>query len=991
MFESAKLLRSYIRAIARLSEAQSVSLFVPSSSRSVTNAILIHEGQAPPVPELQDLDQAFRFCEAAYEEINKEKDKIEFALQLPSGSPDSILIRLPTVQSLLLLSAVSGQSTPHKGRRRTDAEDVSWDPAPAAWVGIRFRDGVRSRERTDHERLVPEKPENAQAWWSWILALGGALASHTQQVSELLDDRVTGLPGRTEFQANLAQAMEIARATGSPLTLLLMNPDEFAGVNEQFGREAGDVVLREIADRLRSTIRDTDIVSKYGGAVFAIILHGTMLPGGVQVAEKLLESLIEGPYLGGALRLSFSIGVASFDPAQQGDEQVLNVTRKADQALNAAKRSGGGRCVTWRQSSEMEEVGNLDRLSGIFTADIGKDYRNMVLLWDTVTVVAGSSDFKELSGRVAEKLFSNFKLDCVGLFRWSEGGELQLIHSLVGREYESLHGGTIKLSDEQRSLLKDARVQGRPLQAKLKAQLEASGEGRYSYAIPLLVGDDCLGCLYLGGQETTLALDSSDLIFLQALAGQLAVALDRARLVEQERRRLQAEVKELRQALQLSKLVYRSSQMEAVLTTLRRVAPTDATILVMGESGTGKELLARTIHELSPRRKKRLIVVDCGAIAASLIDSELFGHERGAYTGAQQRRIGRLAEADGGTVLLDEIGELPLEVQSKLLRFVQERQLTPVGGSRSQRVNVRIVAATNRDLAEEVANGRFRQDLFYRLNVVKLVLPPLRERPDDIPHLANHYLKTYSVQYQKPVRRMTAEAEAALLAHGWPGNVRELQNRIMQAMLLCEGEELSTSELGFDTATPPVQPVRSDVASPANATNGRDRIESSAPFLPESPDSGDLWQVLKDALGRQVDESLNNGPPPIALGTCLNEDFVLEAHAVADGVMSRGAVLLGIPETTYRRKLRKAQHQVDSGLSRRPPAWESVRRVVASIIQNHERAPEDLLLRSRELLLEQISARLPRESNRGAALMGVTPLTFRRWLSEDRLNQNELS
>jgi DNA-binding NtrC family response regulator len=495
----------------------------------------------------------------------------------------------------------------------------------------------------------------------------------------------------------------------------------------------------------------------------------------------------------------------------------------------------------------------------------------------------------------------------------------------------------------------------------------------------------------LGGQETTLALDSSDLIFLQALAGQLAVALDRARLVEQERHRLQAEVNELRQALRLSKLIYRSPQMEAVLTTLRRVAPTDATILVMGESGTGKELLARTIHELSPRRKKRLIVVDCGAIAASLIDSELFGHERGAYTGAQQRRIGRLAEANGGTVLLDEIGELPLEVQSKLLRFVQERQLTPVGGSRSQHVDVRVIAATNRDLAEEVKSGRFRQDLYYRLNVVKLVLPPLRERPDDISHLANHYLEIYSVQYQKPVRRMTAEAEAALLAYSWPGNVRELQNRIMQAMLLCEGEELSTAELGFEMEIPTVRMLRSDIAVTADATNGKDRTESSTPLTPEPPHSDDLWQILKDALGRQVEESLTNGPPAIALGTCLNEDFILEANAVAEGVMSRGAILLGIPETTYRRKLRKAQHHVDSGLCRRPPEWESVRRAVASIVRSQERAPEDFILRSRMLLLGQISARLPRESNRGAALMGVTPLTFRRWLSENRPSPSDLS
>src|SRR5262245_35779660 len=240
-----------------------------------------------------------------------------------------------------------------------------------------------------------------------------------------------------------------------------------------------------------------------------------------------------------------------------------------------------------------------------------------------------------------------------------------------------------------------------------------------------------------------------------------------------ERQRLRRELNDLRRALQQTRLVSVAPAMEALLDTVRRAAHSDATLLVTGESGTGKELIARTVHELSPRRSRPFVIVDCSAIATSIVDSELFGHEKGAYTGAERQRPGRVAEADAGTLFLDEIGELPLEAQAKLLRFVQEKQFTPVGGTHPRSVDVRIIAATNRNLAAEVAQGRFREDLYHRLNVVTLRVPPLRERPEDILPLADHFLGTYAVQYQRPRRLLGIEARRALLNHSWPGNVRE--------------------------------------------------------------------------------------------------------------------------------------------------------------------------------------------------------------------------
>ena len=215
----------------------------------------------------------------------------------------------------------------------------------------------------------------------------------------------------------------------------------------------------------------------------------------------------------------------------------------------------------------------------------------------------------------------------------------------------------------------------------------------------------------------------------------MAVALDRARLLErerarqqEERERLEAEVTDLRRVVHGSRIAYRSAAMESLLASARKVARTDTTVLITGESGTGKEMFAHALHELSGRHERPLVVVDCGAIAPTLIESELFGHEKGAFTGAHTRKPGKLARADGGTVFLDEIGDLPLDLQSKLLRFVQEKQFTPVGGVESRKVDVRIIAATNVDLRARVAEGRFREDLFHRLNVIRLHVPPLRER-----------------------------------------------------------------------------------------------------------------------------------------------------------------------------------------------------------------------------------------------------------------------
>ncbi len=278
-----------------------------------------------------------------------------------------------------------------------------------------------------------------------------------------------------------------------------------------------------------------------------------------------------------------------------------------------------------------------------------------------------------------------------------------------------------------------------------------------------------------------------------------------------ERRSLSDENRRLRQRLEKSYgfegIIGHSRPMEELYERMRIVAPAPSTVLIVGESGTGKELVANAIHQNSPRGSGPFVPVNCGAIPGEILESELFGHERGAFTGAHQRRIGLIETASGGTLFLDEISELSPELQVKLLRVLEDRKIVRVGGSTSIPVDFRLVAATNRDLEEWVQDGRFRQDLYYRLKVVTLEIPPLRQRPDDIPLLVQHFLALYNEKLDRAVRGIRPEALDALMQQPWPGNVRELRNLMETLVLFCRGEEITLEDLAPEYRVPGREPV----------------------------------------------------------------------------------------------------------------------------------------------------------------------------------------
>jgi formate hydrogenlyase transcriptional activator len=317
-----------------------------------------------------------------------------------------------------------------------------------------------------------------------------------------------------------------------------------------------------------------------------------------------------------------------------------------------------------------------------------------------------------------------------------------------------------------------------------------------AYCLPLISHGRPIGTLVVAS-TTEESFPEKEAELLQHVANQIAIAvenslafrkvIDRANKLSEEKLYLQDEI---RTEYNFEEIIGESAALKEILQQIETVAPTDSTILILGETGTGKELIARAIHNLSGRRERTLVKVNCAAIPTGLLESELFGHEKGAFTGAIGQRIGRFELAHRGTLFLDEVGDIPLELQPKLLRVLQEQEFERLGSARTIRVDVRLVAATNVDLAEKVADNQFRIDLYYRLNVFPVVIPPLRQRREDIPLLVRYFAQKYARRMKRPVDTIPAKAMAALTDYSWPGNVRELENFIERAVILSRGSEL---------------------------------------------------------------------------------------------------------------------------------------------------------------------------------------------------------
>jgi Nif-specific regulatory protein len=421
--------------------------------------------------------------------------------------------------------------------------------------------------------------------------------------------------------------------------------------------------------------------------------------------------------------------------------------------------------------------------------------RNLSALLKISGVVHAIRDLEELQAQLLDLIFEVVPAGR-GAILLAEG---------AGQDFNCLYARTRQVGQPQ--LVRVSRTIARQVMkenvAILGVDIAASGalrgveslaasEVRSLLCVPLSVFQRMIGCIYLDSTNATNRFQEEHLQLMAAVAGISAVALDTARRLqwlEQENQRLTMEIR------QEQSLVGEGARMKQIFQFLARVAPTDSTVLIEGESGTGKELAARALHRNSHRSSKPFIAINCAAIPETLLESDLFGHERGSFTGATTQKKGRLEVAEGGVVFLDEIGELPPALQVKLLRVLQERELDRVGGTYPIKIDVRVIAATNRDLEEAVRKSEFRQDLYYRLAVMRLTMPPLRERREDIPMLARHFVQKNAKRCKVKARPVSREAMAALVHYDWPGNVRELENAIERALVMGSSDMVLLEDL----------------------------------------------------------------------------------------------------------------------------------------------------------------------------------------------------
>jgi formate hydrogenlyase transcriptional activator len=446
---------------------------------------------------------------------------------------------------------------------------------------------------------------------------------------------------------------------------------------------------------------------------------------------------------------------------------------------------------------------NFDQAQSV-QRQLAREHHIFRLLLDVNNAVVSKLDLRQLFSAITGCLHRVIQFEYISIALYDRENKQLRIHALDFPQGKGLMHENILVplatapsgkafTSQQPVLLRSIDIERFPSDI---ARLMIAEGVRSSCSIPLTSHGQALGTLTVGSLREA-AFTERDAQLLTQVATQIALAVENAlayREIAELKDKLSDEKlylqDEIRSEHNFEEIIGQSQALRQILKQVETVAPTDSTVLLLGETGTGKELIARAIHNLSSRGERTLVKVNCAAIPTGLLESELFGHEKGAFTGAIAQRIGRFELANQGSIFLDEVGDIPLELQSKLLRVLQEQEFERLGGTRTMRVNVRLIAATNTHLAEKVSEKQFRSDLYYRLNVFPILIPPLRKRPEDIPLLVSHFVQKYTRQMKKRIDTIPAAAMKALSEYDWPGNVRELENVIERAVILSRGSQL---------------------------------------------------------------------------------------------------------------------------------------------------------------------------------------------------------
>lgn len=810
------------------------------------------------------------------------------------------------------------------------------------------------------------------------------LIEHYQQ---LTSDSLTKLRSRTALQRGIDE--QIVQAG---VALCMIHCIDFQHVNRKFGQAKGDTVLHEIASVIEKYTRDDDVSGRFGGALFGISIHAKSVEDGYTLANKLQAALNNMAYLQNAIRLNFNVGVAY---VSQEEDQLDNsstsslLINRTEQALKAAQNSPNPSIVQWEPDKFRLDEQEFNYLGGIFTPDNVTNYRNMLLLWDISSIIADEHTFESLLKNVIERLAFTFEFAFAGIVGIADTSEKKThTHNYSFELANATDIVEIEWDSHQyKSLVEDAAKRS----LENSQHIEHQEDDLNALVIPL--GNETNKCFFIMGHNELLDLTHDTVMLFVGFARQLGKAFKRSQLedqlnknLEKQNAQLSQELLELKAGMQSSALVYRSAKMQKIVQQTQRAAQTDATVLITGESGTGKEKLINAIHLLSPRSKQPLVIVDCGSIPETLIEAELFGHIKGAFTGAQNDSKGKIQTANGGILVLDEIGELPLSMQPKLLRFVQEKQYTPVGGNKPNVADVKIVAVTNRDLPFEVSQGKFRKDLYYRLNVVSLHNPPLRERIEDIDLLCQHFLSKFARQFEMDKKRLSQLTINTMKEYSWPGNIRELENKLMQASLLTIDEEITFADLNLDLTTSNNVPAKQ-----TNAFTSSDTVSNNDTFTPQSKDISALQDLnihhqngristATEAWCHEFSETLNKLLDDIDMHTILNfslgssiESMLLSMAHAEHKTHAKTAVAMQIPISTARRRLLKPPPEIS--MFENNPNWHKLINLFSQIVNNELvlRTPVEL---TRNLIAQCILNLHSSNMALASQLMGVSEPTM---------------
>ena len=1006
MVESIELVITSLKVVAQSISASNIVLFIPPEYSKLSDKCLIQVDSSFPISEFNNINSVSRYFDEQHISNNKiiyssQKNPV---VELPSKTPNCAIYRISINRLIRESSNLSEALLLDRGSKSHVDKDQQF-----IWLAVNYGDKkIASKTAiiecsSTHIGLSIYAAELITA-----LVLQLDLARHSSADSNSFDSVMSN--------SELTAKLETLIGSKKKFLLLLINPDDFKAINKQYGRAVGDRVLISIGDELRKLLGPLAIVARYSAAHFASILIDEQLSQ--KTISELQKELCEIRYSEKSVKLHFRIGVFVYNNQGEQTSSAASLLLKAEEALAVTRLDDQESTCVW--SERLAEQLNLENhyFRGVFRSSENRNYRNMRLLWNFSTQLASENDLNDQLEHFVNNLIEHFDLafssvylleqaaDFVNnelLFDFKTGKDSYEKGSYEKGSYEKgsygkgSYGNDSKGSKECVFLLKYQEELIAKCRDSLTRQIDErksveKGEGVLTrcFAFPIVFEKRFFGCLYLQTESAEFFIDDGDLILIESLLVQVASLIERVRLSkaleyhqQQHKLQLEHEVKTLRSALDYSSLVYCSKEMEQLLNKAQKVAGTDAPVLVFGETGTGKELIAQTIHALSPRCNKPFVVIDCSALPDGLIESELFGHERGAFTSAGIAKKGRVVDADGGTLVLDEVGELPLPVQSKLLRFVQEKQFTAVGSSRAQNVDVRIIAVTNRNLQHEVSVGQFREDLYFRLKVVEIEPPPLRRRKKDIPFLINHFLSKYSIQYGQPPKKLTTELKKLASDYLWPGNVRELKNSVLRAAILAEKDEISAADLIPQLAqhNSHISPNRLN-ESQSSLDEKVFGVESKSESL--SSRSGDfsfeyITEALRKQLSQQVLDAIDARPIILVpFANWLEDDLIMIAFDIVDCISKQASKLLNIPDTTFRRKLKKARGLSANNLAPRTDDWQQVRELLIKLVELAFKTDLAPIRVVNEILFDAVMTNIPENVAVASQLLAISEPTFRK-------------